>query len=224
MRIPTDLRTRFLRHYQSLPHLSHSSSLTHNLLKPLLPLISSTKTSYENLPNNDRIKRFEGGRYFGAGRWFDASCYVFNGILIDTSPSSCYPHLPTSDFEQILLTHHHEDHSGSLGPFLPTHQIYMSQKTLDIMSMSRGKFDMQFYEHLLYGEPLEFKLNEDSNVNIIEDGGYLPTWNSDGREVEGYVYTTPGHSEDMLVYHVPSENAVFAGGEKDRRLVLNSLY
>ncbi|GMH67773.1 hypothetical protein TrST_g13501 [Triparma strigata] len=215
MLIPTDLRTLVLRHYQSLRHPVLLSNLTHSMLSTLLPYICTTKTTYASIPTNPKIKRFEGGRSFSPSLYFPASSYIFNNLLIDTSPSGCYTHLPFSDFNRILLTHHHEDHSGSVGRFIgdDSHEVYMSQQTLDIMSKTKGHFPMQFYEHLLYSRPARFDGESKGNVSVVEDGAYLPTYDEGdgGREVEGYVYSTPGHAQDMVIYHVPEENTLFAG-------------
>ena len=153
--------------------------------------MSVLKTPHSHsLPNPSvylQIKRFEGGRSFSPSLYFPASSYIFNNLLIDTSPSGCYTHLPFSDFNRILLTHHHEDHSGSVGRFIgdDSHEVYMSQQTLDIMSKTKGHFPMQFYEHLLYSRPARFDGESKGNVSVVEDGTYLPTYDEGdgGREV-----------------------------------------
>ncbi|MDR5694262.1 MAG: MBL fold metallo-hydrolase [Armatimonadota bacterium] len=117
-------------------------------------------------------------------------CYAFlvNGLLIDTGLShvcgAFQRFLRKYHVEQVVITHHHEDHSGNawvanaLG-FLP----YAHPRCVEILATG---FPLQLYRHLIWGpvrparcQPIPAK---------IQAGRY-----------SFQVLHAPGHSEDMVV-------------------------
>jgi glyoxylase-like metal-dependent hydrolase (beta-lactamase superfamily II) len=158
---------------------------------------------------------------------------VFNDLLIDSSPSSVFPQLlPHLTYvKNFLLTHHHEDHSGSFGNILSHTSItpYMSRETEAILTHPAHTpyFPMLFYEHILYGRPSLIPSDQLSRVISFpapppSSPFELNTIDPETKEsVPGYIHFCPGHSPDHIVYHVPSLDLLFPG---DVYLTPNSFF
>ena len=104
--------------------------------------------------------------------------------------------------QRVLLTHHHEDHSGNAAAISRKHSIEASGHPLTIQKMEEH-FRIQPYQHLVWGksEPLKlFPLD--------------PVIPSDRFKLEP-VYT-PGHSKDhtILIFSWASESSIFAPMKK----------
>src|SRR5690625_2908515 len=90
--------------------------------------------------------------------------YVFetDGILIDTGSESLLKNIKqffaTMDVDKILLTHHHEDHSGGAAYVSRTYNvpIYMNEMSIDYCA-KRAKYP--FYRKFFWGnrEPFQAK-------------------------------------------------------------------
>lgn len=134
--------------------------------------------------------------------------YHIDSILIDTGPyhlrkkvTSMVSH---KNIASILLTHHHEDHSGNAGYLKDHHRAPVYLHPYGVSKLSKG-FNILPYQHILFGKAPPFQA--ENCPEIIE------TENITLKAVH-----TPGHSKDHTVYHLEKEGWLFSGdlyvGEK----------
>lgn len=125
------------------------------------------------------------------------------------------------DVEQVILTHHHPDHSGWVDAF--PHAEILGHEYVDyFLRRDREyiKYRMEFLKHhlLLGGVPEEYI---ESSINVPGESelfGTLPLTKfiHDGDEIPGHpgliAYYTPGHAQSHFIFvHEASESAI--GGD-----------
>ncbi|RME88065.1 MAG: MBL fold metallo-hydrolase [Planctomycetota bacterium] len=146
---------------------------------------------------------FRMGKRYGANPIASVGAYLLpHHFCIDTGPS-CFGRellflLRKFRIHHILLTHHHEDHSGNMA-FLQSHgfSVYAPQATWEIL---KGDFPLPFYRHLAWGKP-----------GRVRKTGYVL---GDELEINHYkcqVIPTPGHSQDHVSFYFPQEGWLFSG-------------
>lgn len=129
--------------------------------------------------------------------------YVFStdGLLIDTGApnllSEFKPFFSEMDVDEVVLTHHHEDHSG--GAAFLTDQyglpIKMDQK---LINTSERKAPYPFYRKLFWGKRAPFEAKPIS----MSFSTRTATW----KAIE-----TPGHAEDHLSFLNENAGQLFSG-------------
>lgn len=133
-----------------------------------------------------------------------STCIVYrlSSCVIDTGPPNQWNtvrgFLQERSVEQVLITHHHEDHSGN-GARLQRQMhsaVYMSQRGIDPM---RHGFRLRPYQHVIWGTPEWFAPRAVTTELTLAEGLAL-------RPV-----ATPGHSPDMTCYLVPERGWLFTG-------------
>lgn len=136
-----------------------------------------------------------------AGSELDVSLYFVDGLLIDTGPSRKKDFLMSLlsqwDFEHVILTHHHEDHTG-LAPWIQAEKrvpIYIHEKGIELC---RKKAKLPMYRRLFWGKRLPFEPKK------------LPeTFQSANYHWE--VVHTPGHAEDHIALYNRERGWMFGG-------------
>lgn len=118
------------------------------------------------------------------------SCYAFlvDGLLIDTGLShvagAFQAFLQEHHVEQVVITHHHEDHSGNAWVANAWGLIpYAHPRCVEILSTG---FPLQLYRHVIWGPVRPAACQP------------IPAQIQTGRH-SFLVVHTPGHSEDMVV-------------------------
>ncbi|TKB08185.1 MBL fold metallo-hydrolase [Desulforhopalus sp. IMCC35007] len=134
--------------------------------------------------------------------------YQIGSILIDTGPH----HLRTkvsamlggTRITSILLTHHHEDHSGNAALLKKQFSTSAYLHPYGISKLYKG-FNILPYQHILFGKAPLF-LAEIFPAAIENENLTLTALH------------TPGHSKDHTVFHAKKEGWLFSGdlyvGEK----------
>ncbi|MCP1144337.1 MBL fold metallo-hydrolase [Lysinibacillus endophyticus] len=128
-------------------------------------------------------------------------CYVVDGMLVDTGPRSLMkeltPFLLGQDYEQVVITHHHEDHTGCAS-------IIEQQRSVPIyihqMSVEECKKPAHYpmYRKLFWGKRKPFHARGlDSTIS-----SRTSTWD---------VIETPGHAEDHIVLLNQQTGQLFTG-------------
>ena len=126
--------------------------------------------------------------------------YRLGDTLIDTGPSNQWkfvkPFVQEKPLRQLLLTHHHEDHSGNAGAIhaLTGVQPLAPEKTVEILK--RG-FRIPPLQKLIWGSAGR------------ADAAPLPETVTIGGEPVQPIFT-PGHAKDMTCYLLPDRGWLFS--------------
>ena len=109
-------------------------------------------------------------------------------ILIDTGPANQWPFVrdfaSAKPLEQVIATHHHEDHAGNLSRFseLDTGRVQAPAESLELLA---DGFPLQAYRRIVWGRPARMRAEPLANPCELPDGGRLEP------------ILLPGHSPDM---------------------------
>ena len=135
-----------------------------------------------------------------AGQKLKVSVFLMDGLLIDTGPSRKQDELISlfeqSDIEQVILTHHHEDHAG-MAHWLEQGQlpVYMHQNGI---AHCQRKERLPLYRRLTWGKRLPFHA--------------LPA--AEHFQTEHYAWETihtPGHADDHIALYNKEKGWMFGG-------------
>ena len=126
--------------------------------------------------------------------------YRFGDTVIDTAPSNQWRHIRTffqeKPIRQILLTHHHEDHSGNAANLEKLTGITPSADDATRTIMQMG-FSISWIQRYLWGSSPAINLQPLPDIIELDDGSQLEP------------ISTPGHAEDMVCYFSPEHGFVF---------------
>ncbi len=130
-----------------------------------------------------------------------AFCYRFEGVLVDTGlrhmQRGVSSWVEDSPPDQVLLTHHHEDHSGN-GAALSRRfnlPVYAHPETVEAV---QSGFSIRAYQHLIWGRCTPFEARP-------------LTGGLDTGRLRIVPVHTPGHSSDHTAYWVPERGWLFSG-------------
>lgn len=130
-----------------------------------------------------------------------ARLYRVGSLLIDTGIRHCQKEvlawIKDQSISKILLTHHHEDHTGNAAAIrqIKNPEIYGHPITVEKM---RKPFSIFPYQHLIWGSSSAVLL--EPYPSVIEDDKYRFT-----------PIFTPGHARDHTVYLEPNYGWLFSG-------------
>lgn len=166
----------------------------------------------------DEVTRFDLARTIaGRGRYW-ASCYLLDGLLIDSGPAHTAPELLAAlagvPITRIVNTHSHEDHIGANGALQrqrPGLEILAHPLALEVLADPRAAQPLQAYRKAVWGWPTP------SQGAPLSNGDHIQT---DRYRLE--VIYTPGHSRDHLCLYEAGQGWIFSGdlfvGGQDRAL------
>jgi len=128
-------------------------------------------------------------------------CYAVDGLLIDTCQRRMQRQtLALLDgllIDRVLLTHHHEDHSGNAAAIARRRNIPVLGHPLTAAMLQRP-WRIRPYQHLIWGSARPVAVTP--LQGIVETARYRLT-----------PYHTPGHSRDHTVFHEERMGWLFAG-------------
>jgi glyoxylase-like metal-dependent hydrolase (beta-lactamase superfamily II) len=161
------------------------------------------------------VTRFDLSRTLaGRGRYW-TTCYLVDGMLVDTGCAHAAPELERAladvPLQRIVNTHTHEDHIGANGRLQRERglEILAHPLSLPILADPRGSQPLHPYRRIFWGWP------EPSQARPLADGQVIET-PSGCFEV---IYT-PGHAADHLCLWEPERCWLFSGdlyvGGQDR--------
>lgn len=138
--------------------------------------------------------------YFGQ-ELLPVYCFAVGDTLVDSGLSCEAARLVRfardAGIRRVLLTHHHEDHSGNAKSLADLGvSVLASSATAPVVA--RG-FPIRFYQHLLWGAAAPVQATPFATERIRL-----------GR-LEADVIPAPGHCDDQVAFHVPSEGWLFSG-------------
>ena len=167
------------------------------------------------------VTRFDLARTLaGRGRYW-TTCYLVDGLLVDTGCAHTAPEmihaLEGISLRRIANTHTHEDHIGANGPLQRRRggreglEVLAHPLALPVLADPRRAQPLHPYRRLFWGWP------EPSAGRPLAGGAVVET------EKYGFqVIYTPGHSHDHLCLYEPRQGWLFSGdlyvGGKDRAL------
>lgn len=136
------------------------------------------------------------------GDW-ESAIYVFltDGMLVDTGPrviqNDLIPRFQELSFDSVVLTHSHEDHTGT-GAWLAQHKqvpLYIHEKGIDICAQ---KAQYPFYRKITWGI-------RDPFVAMPLGDIYR------SRSIDWQVLFTPGHCQDHIALLDDQTGRLFCG-------------
>ncbi|MEH7177531.1 MBL fold metallo-hydrolase [Neobacillus vireti] len=127
--------------------------------------------------------------------------YFVDGVLIDTGSQSLHKYFQTfidvSDFDQVMISHFHEDHTGCAAYIEKTKNvpIYLHEKTIEYC---KKRADYPLYRKLFWGSRKPFQAMA------------MPERFS-SRNATWEVIDTPGHSFDHKAFLNQTTGQLFTG-------------
>ncbi|MDP5275941.1 MBL fold metallo-hydrolase [Chengkuizengella axinellae] len=128
--------------------------------------------------------------------------YYIDGLLVDTGPKrgkkDIVPYIQKTKIDQVVVTHHHEDHTGLASWIVNNKQIPLYAHESGI-ELCRKNGDMPYYRKLFWGRRKGFDTQE---IPLqVETNKY-----------KFKVIHTPGHADDHVVL-LDEENGRLFGGD-----------
>ncbi len=127
--------------------------------------------------------------------------YCYDGLLLDTGSSSlkeiCRPFFHEQSFDQVVISHIHEDHTGNAGYIQQNFNvpIYLSEKSMRL-AHEGGKYPL--YRHFFWGKREPFHP--------------LPMPEKfSSRQYDWLAIETPGHAYDHCAFLNESTGQLFTG-------------
>jgi glyoxylase-like metal-dependent hydrolase (beta-lactamase superfamily II) len=127
--------------------------------------------------------------------------YVVDGLVIDTGQRNmqkvAVELLQAKKLEQILLTHHHEDHSGNASVLSQCHHIPVTGHAITVDKIRNG-FNILPYQQYVWGKADVVEATPFESAIETNRFKFLPIH-------------TPGHSRDHTVYLEEENGWLFSG-------------
>ncbi len=127
--------------------------------------------------------------------------YIVQGLCIDTGlrhmQKEVLSVVNSDQIEMVLLTHHHEDHSGNAASIHALTGIPVLGHPLTVEKMQTG-FKILPYQHFVWGRTKPLAMRP------------VPATIKQ-KEIELKPIHTPGHSKDHLVYYEQNRGWLFSG-------------
>lgn len=150
---------------------------------------------------------FEGIEGIRVGRWnraLNTTCIVYRlgDTIIDTGPANQWEYvkkfIQERDVERVMITHHHEDHSGNGARIQKEIEspIFVPESGRQMM---REGFGVSFMQKRTWGKFGPFEAEAIPDEMVLQDGIVL-------RSIH-----TPGHSHDMTCFLEPNRGWLFSG-------------
>ncbi|MBW3139994.1 MBL fold metallo-hydrolase [Ferrimonas balearica] len=143
-----------------------------------------------------RVGRFN----FGINTTFIV--YRVGDTLIDSGPPNQWAAVSAfveeRPLRQVLLTHHHEDHSGNAGRIAAMHNLVPMAPEPGRAKLARG-FATPPLQRLIWGAPSPLVTEPLADGLQLDDGSPIVP------------IPTPGHAKDLTCFHLPHQGWLFSG-------------
>lgn len=150
---------------------------------------------------HEAVEGLRAGR-FDFGLNTASICYRLGDLLIDTGCANRWPQVRAFATErhlrQVLLTHHHEDHSGNAARLWRQTGAQILAPQASLAPLLQG-WPLRSYQLLLFGRPQRVAAMPVPERLELADGFRLQT------------IATPGHAADLVCYLEPERGWLFTG-------------
>ncbi len=152
--------------------------------------------------NTFKYKDLQGHRVgrFDLGINTSFICYRLKNTLVDAGPTNQWkyvkPFVEEKPFSQLLLTHHHEDHSGNAGSIYQLTGVQPQAPDITIDVLERG-FKIPITQKVIWGSSGRVKAQPIKKDLTIGEEKVIPVF-------------TPGHAKDMTCYLVQDRGWLFS--------------
>lgn len=158
---------------------------------------------YENGPFS--VHGFRTGRFdFGINTTF--IIYRIGETLIDAGPTNQWSTikrvLKPLTIKTLLITHHHEDHSGNANRISKLKKLTPYAPLLGQDKLAKG-YPTPLIQKLIWGSPLKVQTQTLPESLIVNE-------NSDS-QVQVVAIPTPGHAKDLTCLFLPEQKYLFSG-------------
>ncbi len=158
---------------------------------------------YENGPYS--VYGFRTGRFdFGINTTF--IIYRIGETLIDAGPTNQWSTikrvLKPLSIKTLLITHHHEDHSGNANRISKLKKLTPYAPLLGQDKLAKG-YPTPLIQKIIWGSPLKVATQTLPESLIVNE-------NSDS-QVEVIAIPTPGHAKDLTCLFLPKQKYLFSG-------------
>lgn len=158
---------------------------------------------YENGPHS--VHGFRTGRFdFGINTTF--IIYRIGTTLIDAGPTNQWPTikrvLKPLNIDTLLITHHHEDHSGNANRISKLKKLTPYAPALGQAKLAKG-YPTPLIQKLIWGSPLKVETQTLPDQLIINQDS--------ASETEVIAIPTPGHAKDLTCLFLPEQKYLFSG-------------
>ncbi len=147
------------------------------------------------------ISRIVLARTFFGRALYTVAIYLVDGLLIDSGPPVTARQLGNwlqgQGVEQIINTHHHEDHSGGNGWLQRALNLRVKVPPGTVPLLAQFP-RLEAYRRLVWGQPGNFRA--DSLGKVVESSHY-----------RYQVIPTPGHCPDHVCLFEPEQRWLFSG-------------
>lgn len=158
---------------------------------------------YENGPHS--VRGFRTGRFdFGINTTF--IIYRIGTTLIDAGPTNQWSTikrvLKPLNIDTLLITHHHEDHSGNANRISKLKNLTPYAPALGQAKLAKG-YPTPLIQKLIWGSPLKVETQTLPDQLIINQDS--------ASETEVIAIPTPGHAKDLTCLFLPAQKYLFSG-------------
>ncbi len=127
--------------------------------------------------------------------------YVVDDLMIDTGLHHLQREVVeiarSGNIRKVILTHHHEDHSGNAASLKDVLGVPVYGHPLTVLKM-KAKFSILPYQYYVWGRSVPLEMAAVPEV--------IETTNFRLKPIH-----TPGHSRDHVVYYEPNRGIIFSG-------------
>ena len=128
--------------------------------------------------------------------------YRVGDTVIDCGPSNQWkdvqPFVERHSVRQLLITHHHEDHSGNASRIAALTGVTPLAPAISQAKLAAG-FKTPVLQKYIWGSPIPVKTRPLSDDLCLSDGSPIVPVH------------TPGHAKDLTVFFLPEQKWLFSG-------------